>query len=91
MYTHTFRNLIRMAAKHAETTILDTWTDYRRDSHCQERIVTVRVLDKEQDVLSNVEALMELAGINAQSHGLRMTNNGYLKCNCVKPAQSIIL
>jgi len=28
---------------------------------------------------------MELAGINAQSHGLRVTDTGYVKCNCVKP------
>jgi hypothetical protein len=85
MYTHTFRNFVRLAAQKVDATILDTWTDYRRDSSPEERIVTIRCLSNEVDVLNNVERLMELAGINAQSHGLRITDSGYLKCNCVKP------
>jgi len=90
LYTYTFREMARYAAKQTDSTILSTWTDYRRDRDSEERIVTLNVVRNEERFLDKLGKLMELAGINAQSHGLRITDSGYLKCNCVKPAPSIL-
>ena len=85
MYTYTFRELARYCARQTDTTILSTWTDYRRDRDSEERIVTLNVVRNEERFLDKLGKLMELAGIDAQSQGLRITYSGYLKCNCVKP------
>lgn len=85
MYTYTFRELARYCARQTDTTILSTWTDYRRDGNSEERIVTLNVSRNEERFVDKLGKLMELAGINAQSHGLRVTNNGYVKCNCIMP------
>ena len=85
LYTYTFRQMARYAAKQTDSTILSTWTDYRRDRDSEERIVTLNVVRNEERFLDKLGKLMELAGIDAQSQGLRVTYSGYLKCNCVKP------
>ena len=85
LYTYTFREMARYAAKQTDSTILSTWTDYRRDRDSEERIVTLNVVRNEERFLDKLGKLMELAGIDAQSQGLRVTYSGYLKCNCVKP------
>ena len=85
LYTYTFREMARCAAKQTDSTILSTWTDYRRDRDSEERIVTLNVVRNEERFLDKLGKLMELAGIDAQSQGLRITYSGYLKCNCVKP------
>jgi hypothetical protein len=85
LYTYTFRELVRTAARATGSSILSSWTDYRNRNGCdEERIVTFHVSDNDR-VMDKLGKLMELAGINAQSQGLRMTDSGYLKCNCVKP------
>ena len=85
LYTYTFRELVRCAAHATGSSILSSWTDYRnRNGRDEERIVTFHVSDKDR-VMDKLGKLMELAGINAQSQGLRITDSGYLKCNCVKP------
>jgi len=85
LYTYTFREMARYAAKQTDSTILSTWTDYRRDRDSEERIVTLNVVRNEERFLDKLGKLMELAGIDAQSQGLRVTYSGYLKCNCIKP------
>jgi len=85
LYTYTFREMARYAAKQTDSTILSTWTDYRRDRDSEERIVTLSVVRNEERFMDKLGKLMELAGIDAQRHGLRITDSGYLKCNCVKP------
>ena len=85
LYTYTFRELVRCAAHATGSSILSSWTDYRnRNGRDEERIVTFHVSDKDR-VMDKLGKLMELAGIDAQSQGLRMTDSGYLKCNCVLP------
>lgn len=85
LYTYTFRELVRCAARATGSSILSSWTDYRnRNGRDEERIVTFHVSDKDR-VMDKLGKLMELAGIDAQSQGLRMTDSGYLKCNCVLP------
>ena len=86
LYTYTFRELVRTACHDTGTSILSSWTDYRnRNGRDEERIVTFNVSDNER-VVDKLGKLMELAGINAQRQGLRITDSGYLKCNCVKPS-----
>lgn len=86
LYTYTFRELVRNACRATGTSILSSWTDYRnRNGRDEERIVTFNVSDNER-VVDKLGKLMELAGINAQRQGLRITDSGYLKCNCVKPS-----
>jgi len=85
LYTYTFRELVRNAARATGSSILSSWTDYRnRNGRDEERIVTFNVSDNDR-VMDKLGKLMELAGIDAQSQGLRITDSGYLKCNCVKP------
>jgi len=87
LYTYTFREIARYAAKQTDSTILSTWTDYRgRKDRDEERIVTLSVVRNEERFMDKLGKLMELAGINAQRQGLRITDSGYLKCNCVKPS-----
>ena len=85
MYTYTFRDLARYCARVTDTSIISSWTDYRRDRDSEERIVTLSVARNEKHFLDMLGKLMELAGVDAQSHGLRVTDGGYVKCNCTKP------
>ena len=85
MYTYAFRDLARYCARVTDTSIISSWTDYRRDRDSEERIVTLSVARNEEHFMSMLGKLMELAGVDAQSHGLRVTDGGYVKCNCVKP------
>lgn len=86
LYTHTFRNIVRLAAESSSTKICGSWTDYRnRKGRDEERIVTYCFIHNEACFIDKLGKLMELAGTNAQSHGMRVTNGGYLKCNCLKP------
>ena len=87
LYTYTFRDMVRYACKQTDSAILSTWTDYRnRNGRDEERIVTLSVVRNEERFMDKLGKLMELAGINAQRQGLRITDSGYLKCNCVKPS-----
>ena len=86
LYTYTFRELVRCAAHATGSSILSSWTDYRnRNGRDEERIVTLRVVRNEERFMDKLGRLMDRAGIDAQSHGLRVTDGGYVKCNCIKP------
>ena len=86
IYTYAFRDMARYAAKLTGTSIASIWTDYRdRHGRDEERIVTLRVVRNEERFMDKLGRLMDRAGIDAQSHGLRVTDGGYVKCNCIKP------
>ena len=86
LYTYTFRQLVRYTASVTDSSILGSWTDYRdRNGRDEERIVTLRVVRNEERFMDKLGRLMDRAGIDAQSHGLRVTDGGYVKCNCIKP------
>jgi hypothetical protein len=83
--TYGFRNMVRVAAEVTGTELWGSWTDYRFGPTRDERIVTYRVFNNKDAFMDKLGKLMELAGIDAQSHGLRVTDRGYIKCNCVLP------
>lgn len=83
--TYAFRNMVRVVAESTDTTLLSSWTDYRDQEDSDRRIVTYAVAGNEDRFMDKLGKLMELAGRNPQSHGLRMTFSGYVKCNCVLP------
>ena len=83
--TYAFRNMVRVVAESTDTTLMSSWTDYRDQEDSDRRIVTYAVLGNEDRFMDKLGKLMELAGRNPQSHGLRMTISGYVKCNCVLP------
>jgi len=86
LYTYAFRDMARYCARVTGIAIEESWTDYRnRKDRDNERIVTFLVRNNPDRFVDRLGKLMELAGINAQSHGLRVTDTGYVKCNCVKP------
>ena len=83
--TKTFRSLVHVAAVTTGTTLHESWTDYRNDGMGPERIVTYSFtcLKGWRYFMRRLEGLMEVAGLETRSHGLRVTDSGYLKCNCV--------
>lgn len=83
--TKTFRSLVHVAAVTTGTTLHASWTDYRNDGIGPERIVTYSFtcLKGWRYFMRRLEGLMEVAGLEIRSHGLRVTDSGYLKCNCV--------
>ena len=85
MKTKTFRSLVHVAAATTDTNLFATWTDYRNDGMGPERIVTYSFtcLKGWRYFMRRLEGLMEIAGLETRSHGLRVTDGGYLKCNCV--------
>lgn len=83
--TYAFRNMVCVVAESTDTTLWNSWTDYRRSKDSDERIVTYAIVGNEDRFIDKLGKLMELAGRKPQSHGLRMTNSGYVKCNCVLP------
>lgn len=83
--TYGFRNMVRVAAYATGTELYNSWTDYRFGWESDERIVTYRVFNNKDAFVDKLGKLMELAGIDPQSHGLRVTDSGYIKCNCVLP------
>lgn len=87
MYTYTFRELVRVAAKMSDVHIEQIWTDKKKSPVTgEERIVTVSSNDiGNKRLVPQLERLMELVGINPQSHGLRVTDSGYVKCDCTLP------
>lgn len=59
-----------------------SWTDSIKPD-TNKRVVTYSLLGGSSAVLNEVKELMELVGLDPVSHGLRMSDSGYIKCNCI--------